>query len=109
MNDKARTEETIIVTKGSADSLHVHIPYKTVYIQRIRQISGRRWEPKQKLWIIPHNITSIQEFTNHFDVKDTVGKPLKHTAVRSNDFWAVILKQIQKLTHKRPGVLFGFA
>lgn len=43
MNDKAKTEETNTVTKGSADSLHVHIPYNAVHIQRIRQLKGRRW------------------------------------------------------------------
>ncbi|MDQ0657867.1 hypothetical protein QF041_002634 [Paenibacillus sp. W2I17] len=53
MNDKAKTEETNTVTKGSADSLHVHIPYNAVHIQRIRQLKGRRWEPNKKLWIIP--------------------------------------------------------
>ncbi|WP_258170201.1 MULTISPECIES: hypothetical protein [unclassified Paenibacillus] len=42
MNDKTRTEETITVPKGSADSLHVHILYNAVHIQHIRQISGRR-------------------------------------------------------------------
>lgn len=49
MNDKAKAEETNTVTKGSADSLHVHIPYNAVHIQRIRQLKGRRWKLNKKL------------------------------------------------------------
>nr|WP_260866340.1 hypothetical protein [Paenibacillus xylanexedens] len=65
MKDKA--ENTIILTKGSADTLYVQIPYNTVHIQRIRQVTGRRWEADAKRWIIPYSEVSLQEFTKHFD------------------------------------------
>jgi len=48
-----KTEAAIILIKGSADTLYVQIPYNTVHIQRIRQVTGRRWEPDAKRWIIP--------------------------------------------------------
>ncbi|MFE6075517.1 hypothetical protein ACFVQB_13685 [Paenibacillus sp. NPDC057886] len=67
MNYKARTEETIIITKGSADLLCIQIPYNAEHIQRIRQITGRRWEPHTKRWIIPYTIATIQKVTNLFD------------------------------------------
>ncbi|MDR9744400.1 hypothetical protein [Paenibacillus taichungensis] len=61
MNDDTRTEETITITKGSTNSLHIRCPYNPAYIQRIHQITGRKWEPKQKMWIIPYTIAAIQE------------------------------------------------
>ena len=53
MSEHANYEEKITITKGSTDSLHIRIPYNTAYIQRIRQITGRQWESKLKVWIIP--------------------------------------------------------
>lgn len=68
MNNK--TEGAIILTKGSANTLYVQIPYNTVHIQCIRQITGRRWEPDAKRWITPYSEASLQEFTKHFDALD---------------------------------------
>ncbi|MDP9701585.1 site-specific recombinase XerD [Paenibacillus intestini] len=68
MKDKAKN--TIILTKGFADTVYVHIPYNTVHIQSIRQVTGRRWEPDMKRWIIPYSLASLQEFTKHFDALD---------------------------------------
>lgn len=65
MKDKA--ENTIILTKGSTDILYVQIPYNTVHIHRIRQVTGRRWEADTKRWIIPYSDASLQEFVKHFD------------------------------------------
>lgn len=45
----------------------IQIPYNNEHIQRIRQITGRRWEPNAKRWIIPYKIATIQNFTNLFD------------------------------------------
>lgn len=73
MNDK--TENTIILTKGSADTVYVHIPYNTVHIESIRQVTGRRWEPDMKSWIIPYSLASLQEFTKHFDTLDVEISP----------------------------------
>ncbi|MGQ8871109.1 tyrosine-type recombinase/integrase [Paenibacillus sp. TSA_86.1] len=70
-----RTEASIILTKGSADTLHVQIPYNTVHIQRIRQVTGRRWETDAKRWIIPYSDASLQEFTKHFDALDVEISP----------------------------------
>ncbi|MBD8840061.1 hypothetical protein MHB85_07730 [Paenibacillus sp. FSL K6-4396] len=67
MNDDNTTEKKITITKGSTDSLHIRCPYNPAYIQCIRQITGRKWEPKQKMWIIPCTIAAIQEFTSQFD------------------------------------------
>nr|WP_261771600.1 tyrosine-type recombinase/integrase [Paenibacillus xylanexedens] len=72
---KSRTEAIIILTKGSADSLHVQIPFNTVHIQRIRQVTGRRWETDAKRWIIPNSDASLQEFTKHFDALDVEISP----------------------------------
>jgi hypothetical protein len=41
-----------------------------VHIQRIRQVTGRRWEADAKRWIIPYSEVSLQEFTKHFDALD---------------------------------------
>lgn len=65
-----RTEAAIILTKDSADTLYVQIPYNTVHIQHIRQVKGRRWEADTKRWIIPYSEVSLQEFTKHFDALD---------------------------------------
>lgn len=73
MKDKA--ENTIILTKGSDDKLYVQIPYNTVHIQRIRQVTGRRWEPDTKRWVIPYSDTSLQEFTKHPDARDVEISP----------------------------------
>ncbi|MDT0121569.1 phage integrase N-terminal SAM-like domain-containing protein [Paenibacillus sp. RRE4] len=73
MKDKA--DNTIILTKGSADTLYVQIPYNTVHIQRIRQVTGRRWETDTKRWIIPYSDASLQEFTKHFDALDVEISP----------------------------------
>ncbi|MEC0126525.1 tyrosine-type recombinase/integrase [Paenibacillus pabuli] len=70
MNEYATTKEAIIITKGSTESLHIHIPYNPAYIQRIRQIKGRKWEPRQKVWIFPYTIVAIKEFISHFDPDD---------------------------------------
>jgi integrase/recombinase XerD len=73
MKDKA--DSTIILTKGSTDTLYVQIPYDTVQIQRIRQVTGRRWETDAKRWIIPYSDASLQEFTKHFDALDVEISP----------------------------------
>ncbi|WP_260986483.1 tyrosine-type recombinase/integrase [Paenibacillus xylanexedens] len=70
MNEHATTTETITITKGSAELLHIYIPYNLVYIERIRRIKGRTWESKQKVWIIPYTTSAIQEFMNQFDSED---------------------------------------
>ncbi|WP_308722238.1 tyrosine-type recombinase/integrase [Paenibacillus polysaccharolyticus] len=70
-----RTEASIIITKDSADTLYVQIPYNTVHIQRIRQVTGRRWETDAKRWIIPNSDASLQEFTKHFDALDVEISP----------------------------------
>ncbi|WP_408894389.1 tyrosine-type recombinase/integrase [Paenibacillus taichungensis] len=70
MTNKATTKETITITVGSTDSLHIRIPYNLAYIQCIRQITGRRWEPQLKVWIIPYTIDAVQEFISQFDPKD---------------------------------------
>ncbi|QLG42079.1 MULTISPECIES: hypothetical protein [unclassified Paenibacillus] len=62
MTNKATTKETITITVGSTDSLHIRIPYNLAYIQCIRQITARRWEPQLKVWIIPYTIDAVQEF-----------------------------------------------
>lgn len=73
MNNKIQV--VIMLTKGSVDSLHVQIPYNTVHIQRIRQVTGRRWETDAKRWIIPYSDASLQEFTKHFDALDVEISP----------------------------------
>ncbi|MCM3131210.1 hypothetical protein M3629_00335 [Paenibacillus polysaccharolyticus] len=70
-----RTEASIIITKDSAVTLYVQIPYNTVHIQRIRQVTGRRWETDAKRWIIPYSDASLQEFTKHFDALDVEISP----------------------------------
>jgi len=70
-----RTEASIIITKDSADTLYVQIPYNTVHIQRIRQVTGRRWETDAKRWIFPYSDASLQEFTKHFDALDVEISP----------------------------------
>lgn len=70
MTNKATTKETITITIGSTDSLHIRIPYTPAYIQCIRQITGRRWEPQLKVWIIPYTIDAVQEFISQFDPND---------------------------------------
>ncbi|MCW3792952.1 tyrosine-type recombinase/integrase [Paenibacillus sp. LS1] len=70
MNEHATTTETITITKGSAELLHIYIPYNPAYIERIRRIKGRTWETKQKVWIIPYTTSAIQEFMNQFDPVD---------------------------------------
>lgn len=70
MSEHANYEEKITITKGSTDSLHIRIPYNPAYIQRIRQITGRQWESKLKVWIIPYATAAVQEFINQFDPND---------------------------------------
>ncbi|MGO4533036.1 tyrosine-type recombinase/integrase [Paenibacillus sp. 2TAF8] len=70
-----RTEAAIILTKGSADTLYAQIPYNPVHIQRIRQVTGRKWESDTKRWIIPFSEVSLQEFTKHFDAQDVEISP----------------------------------
>jgi site-specific recombinase XerD len=70
MTNKATTKETITITVGSTDSLHIRIPYNLAYIECIRQITGRRWEPQLKVWIIPYTIDAVQEFISQFDPND---------------------------------------
>lgn len=75
MNKYATTEKAITITKGSAELLHLHIPYNLAYIERIRRIKGRTWEAKQKVWIIPYTIAALQEFMNQFDPADVLITP----------------------------------
>jgi len=75
INKYATTEKAITITKGSAELLRIHIPYNPAYIERIRRIKGRTWEPKQKLWIIPYSIAALQEFMNQFDPDDVLSTP----------------------------------
>lgn len=75
MNKYATTEKAITITKGSAELLRIHIPYKPAYIQWIRRIKGRTWEARQKVWIIPYTISALQEFMNQFDPDDVLITP----------------------------------
>lgn len=75
MNKYATAEKAITITKGSAELLHIHIPYNLAYIERIRRIKGRTWEAKQKVWIIPYTIAALQEFMNQFDPDDVLITP----------------------------------
>jgi hypothetical protein len=69
--------------KGSIDSLHIRIPYNPAYIQCIRQITGRQWESKLKVWIIPYTIAAVQEFINQFDPNDVQITPEQRTVAKA--------------------------
>jgi len=79
MIEYAKYEEEITITKSSTDSLHIRIPYNPEHIQRIRQITGRQWESKLKVWIIPYTIAAVQEFINQFDPNDVQFTPEPRT------------------------------
>ena len=44
----------IEIRKLNADSLGIKLPYHPEHVVFIRKIQGRRWDPNQKLWIIPY-------------------------------------------------------
>ncbi|MDR6724232.1 site-specific recombinase XerD [Paenibacillus amylolyticus] len=70
MSKHATTKETITISKGSAEVLHIYIPYNPAHIERIRRITGRTWQAKEKVWVIPYTTSAIQEFMNQFEPVD---------------------------------------
>ncbi|MEY8744350.1 tyrosine-type recombinase/integrase [Bacillales bacterium AN1005] len=70
MSEHATTKETITISKGSAEVLHISIPYNPAQIERIRRITGRTWQAKEKVWVIPYTTSAIQEFMNQFNPVD---------------------------------------
>ncbi|MCM3172885.1 hypothetical protein [Paenibacillus sp. MER 99-2] len=70
MSEHATTKETITISKGSAEVLHIYIPYNIAHIERIRRITGRAWQAQEKVWVIPYTTSAIQEFMNQFDPVD---------------------------------------
>ncbi|MEC0106880.1 hypothetical protein P4H27_08005 [Paenibacillus taichungensis] len=43
MNEHATTKETITISKGSAELLHLYITYNPAHIEQIRRINGITW------------------------------------------------------------------
>ncbi|MCG7377254.1 phage integrase N-terminal SAM-like domain-containing protein [Paenibacillus sp. ACRSA] len=50
--------------------MHISIPYSPAHIERIRRITGRMWQAKEKVWFIPYTTSAIQEFMNQFNPND---------------------------------------
>lgn len=48
---KSASDKTEIVTEG--DRTVISAPYNPEFVEKIREIKGRRWDPERRVWTIP--------------------------------------------------------
>jgi len=50
-----------------SDKVYVRTPYNERFIARIRQIPGRKWDPEQKVWVVPkEHEESVRRLVSQF-------------------------------------------
>ncbi|MDQ2086820.1 tyrosine-type recombinase/integrase [Herbivorax sp. ANBcel31] len=88
---------SLVVKNYSRGRLAVQIPYSLENVEKIKQITGRRWEKFDKIWSIPNEKESIKDLFKLFkgcniicdiiecnSLNDTVIKGLKNELVLRN-------------------------
>ena len=58
---------------GKNDKVIIRIPYDQELIRKIKMISGRRWNPKEKYWEVPYSEGVISKLQNLFDENILIG------------------------------------
>ena len=59
---------TIQVDKALSGELLLSFDYNVEYINKVKTIKGRKWDPENKHWIVPNNKESISQITNNFNI-----------------------------------------
>lgn len=61
---------TIRVSKGKPGELELTVPYNREHIERIKSISGRKWDIPKKKWLIPDNGESLEKLIKLFSANE---------------------------------------
>lgn len=64
--DRITKVECVRVQMTDCGDLWVQLPYRSDWIEKIRKVPGRAWEPKNKKWVIPINQESISALIFQF-------------------------------------------
>ncbi|SMP68881.1 hypothetical protein [Anoxynatronum buryatiense] len=62
----------ITVFQKSADELSVSFPYTPERVKHIKRISGRRWDPKSKCWLVPNTSGSQSQLKHEFQEEEII-------------------------------------
>ncbi|WP_409346692.1 hypothetical protein [Paenibacillus sp. MBLB4367] len=49
----------VVVSKHSEQYVSVRFPYRPDYVDRIKGIPGRRWNPGEKVWLVPYTLSAV--------------------------------------------------
>ena len=58
---------TIQIKKGLSEDLLLRFEYKTEYVDKVRTIKNRKWDPLKRCWTVPNNTESIEQIIKMFD------------------------------------------
>jgi len=59
--------ESIKIMTGEEGRLLVELPYKQVWVSKIKTVSGRRWHPELKCWSIPYSKEAVGNVLSMFE------------------------------------------
>lgn len=51
----------IVLRPGTQGRLIVLLPYSPERVAKIKAVPGRRWDPKERYWTVPHTDTAIAD------------------------------------------------
>jgi hypothetical protein len=58
--------DAVVISKYSEQYVSVSFPYRADYVDRIRSVPGRRWNPGGKTWLIPYTLANVAALTSLF-------------------------------------------
>ncbi|SDZ03442.1 site-specific tyrosine recombinase/integron integrase [Tindallia californiensis] len=62
----------ITIFQKNADELSVSFPYTPERVKRIKKITGRRWDPKSKCWLVPNTSGSQSQLMHEFQDEEII-------------------------------------
>ncbi|MBI4321267.1 MAG: site-specific integrase [Chloroflexi bacterium] len=66
------------VSMATGGMLEVNLPYRADWVDRIRTVAGRRWDPARKVWTVPDCPESREQLRALFAASMPPDDPLRH-------------------------------
>ena len=83
---------TINVSEGNNGTLIVRFPYNADWINKIKDINGRRWCKENKYWLIPYTKSSVEKLLDSFGDSIVKFQPSLFSELSSICFDRMIIK-----------------
>ncbi len=70
----------IRICPGENGRIAVYLPYTPKRLEKIKTISGRKWDPDIKCWILPHSNSIVQKLFSLFKGEQIEVHPSLHSS-----------------------------